>query len=283
MILIIDKILKDYYGFSSYNKIVRKDKIIIEYDKKIYFLYQIESLEKINHCFHLYTLVDYCNDFVRNRFGSIVTTINNEQYVLCSMNRKKEWKIPLFSFYSAQVQGKLKWRKLWIQKSDYLESYLTNNREKYPLIEESMPYYLGLLETGIYLLNEEESNRNLYIQHYVMKPNEYENPLNLMIDVKERDFSEYLKYLFISKKYKEKDLCYLIQQGKNFLDYSLVIARLFLANYYFHEVDEIIINSKDEKDLKEILKRTTEYEEYILSIIDEIKKIRPIKKYPILR
>ena len=283
MIIILDKVLKNYYGFTSFTKEIQKDRVVVEQNKKIFFLYSLKSVEKIPLYYQLYTLVDYCDDFVWNRFGDIVTTIHNSHYILCYSNKAKEKRLPLFSFYSAKVKGKLNWRELWIKKSDYLESYISNNRGKYPLIEESMPYYLGLLETGIYLLKEETENIDLYVQHNKMDPEEYNNPLNLIIDGKERDFSEYLKYLFISKKYKEVDISNLLKQGKDFFNYNLVIARLFLVNNYFQEVDEIILNQKEDKDLKEILKRTEEYEEYILEILEAIKKIKPLKKYPILR
>ena len=284
MIIIIDEILKTYYGFSSFYISKNDSCDIIKVQEDVFFLYKVNSFDSVKRSYELSLLVDYCNDFVWNRFGEVITTVQDTSYVLFYSSFHKKKDLPIFSFYSGRKKIFLNWRNLWIEKSNYMEYFLNSIRGKFPIIDESLPYYLGLLETGIYLLKDYENYyADAYIEHQKMGKEEYYNPLNLMLDVKERDFAEYLKYLFFNNLYQEINISELIQKGGNIFDYNLVIARLFLPNYYFSVVDDIILEKVDSSQLKKIIVRSREYEDYVEQIILEIEKIYPIKKHPSLK
>lgn len=278
----IDELLKFYYGFSSFSKEEKNEKTIIEENGKIFYLYKIKSRELVEEKYKLSLLVDYGDDFIYNCFGDVITTVNHESYVLCYPKFPKQ--VSLFSFYHVKEKKLLEWRKKWIEKSNYLENFLPSIRGKYPLIDESIPYYLGLMEMGIYFLKDyDKFIENLYVQHDTFTKEDYTNPFHLIVDVKERDFAEYLKYIFLNHSYLKTDIKSIIQKGRNIFDYELVIARLLLPNYYLNMVDDIILGKRKEQELESIITRTKEYEIYLETIINEIEKITKLKKYPFLQ
>ena len=131
----IDELLKFYYGFSSFLKEEQKEKMIIKEKEKLFYLYKIKSREFAEEKYKLSLLVDYGDDFVYNCFGNIITTVNQESYVLCYPKFQKQ--ISLFSFYHVKEKKPLEWRKKWIERSNYLENFLPSIRGKYLLIDEN--------------------------------------------------------------------------------------------------------------------------------------------------
>ena len=162
---------------------------------------------------------------------------------------------------------KLNWFELWTVKSDYINNYYNNIKGLYSIIDESIDYYMAMLEMGIfYLKNYSNYFDYLYIQHNIILDNE----MSIKEDIKERDFAEYLKYLF----YENYDIKYvdkLIEEGRNF-NYNLVLARLLYPSYYLFYLDRVIIDKKDLDELKNIVDKHIEYEKYIKYIVDEMNK-----------
>ena len=107
-------------------------------------------------------------------------------------------------------------------------------RNKNKVIDNSIDYYFGLLESSIcYLNGVNYENVNLYVQHAKMSYFDYFNPFNIRIDVKERDFSNFLKYRFFDDKYNESYVRSIIEKNINNYDFNLVVARLIYPDYYF--------------------------------------------------
>lgn len=283
MISIIELLLEKYYNLKDISFYEDKLCTIIEHKNETYFLYLILDLNKAREYYQLSHMVNYCNQIIKNIFGEITTTIEKNNYLLIK-------KIPHISiqklisnyYYVNKKAIKLNWKYLWIEKHDYMEKYYSIVRGKYPIIDESMPYYLSMLEFAIYLLKEFENYSSIgYIQHKIMSNDQYFNPLNLIIDFKERDIAEYLKYIFFNNRYQEIDIRSILMIEKNTLQYELIIARLLLPNYYFNIVDEIIMEKENEELLKEIVLKNKSYINFIKRIIKVIETIQPIKKYPI--
>ena len=89
----------------------------------------------------------------------------------------------------------------------------------------------------------------------------------LKIDLEEREYSEYIKYLFFIEK---KDFLYvknLIDKNINNYNKELLFSRLVYPNYYFDLLDEILLEKKDPSELKDIIILHAHYEcllEYIV-------------------
>ena len=153
----------------------------------------------------------------------------------------------------------LSWYQEWIQKSDSILSLYPSIQGKYSLLDESLPYYMGLLDLSI----------------YCVKDYSY-----LVGNVKEKEFAETIKSLFWSS-YRKYDIREVIQSNKYYC-YDLVIARLLYPNYFFQLFDDIVKNKKDSSCLDSVIQRADEYEQFLKIIIEEVRSFYPLKKYPIL-
>ena len=162
---------------------------------------------------------------------------------------------------------------MWIERCDYIESFYRTIQGKYSIIDESLPYYLGMLNLSIYYLNDYSSYYDYaFIQHKNISECDYCNPLQFKIDIKERDFGEYLKYLFFTNQYRSVDLSSLIASGSSYFNYVLVFARMLYPNYYFDLLDDVILEKKNSFVLNEIISRISEYEDYLKNIFHEFEK-----------
>ena len=167
--------------------------------------------------------------------------------------------IPLYT------RKKLKWLELWINKSDYIINYYNSIRGKYKIIDESIDYYIVMLEYGIYLLKDYSNYYDdIFMQHSIILDNGF-----LLEDVKERDFAEYLKYMFLHVKYDIDVICKIMEEGK--YNYDLVVARLLFPSYYFYYFERVI-NDKDYDKMCDIVSRVGEYEIFLKRIVDKINE-----------
>ena len=158
------------------------------------------------------------------------------------------------------------WLDLWIKKSDYITDYYKNIKGKYDIIDESIDYYIAMLEMCIYYLKDYfDYSDYVYIQHNIIM----DNDLCVKEDIKERDFAEYLKYLF----YNEYGIDYvydLIENNYNRFNYYLVGIRLLFPSYYFYYFERIINDNKDYDKLCEVINNASDYEDYLKSVINKI-------------
>ena len=161
---------------------------------------------------------------------------------------------------------KLDWFNLWIKKSDYINNYYINIKGKYEIIDNSIDYYVTIIEMSIFYLKD-------YSNYYDYAYRQYgiiiDNGMYTKDDIKERDFAEYLKYLF----YKDYDIDYiysLIDKSKSIFNYYLVVARLIFPSYYLFYLDRLIINNKDYDKLENIVNKTTNYEKYLKCIVERM-------------
>lgn len=163
---------------------------------------------------------------------------------------------------------KLDWFDLWIKKSDYITYHCESIRTKHKIIDESIDYYIVMMEMAIYYIKEYSDYYDyVYIQHNIIM----DNNVYIKEDIKERDFSEYLKYLF----YKKHDFNYvsnLLEKNSNKFNYYLVGIRLLFPSYYLFYLERVIIDNKEYDKLIEVVNCTMEYERYLKRVIGVINK-----------
>ena len=185
-----------------------------------------------------------------------------------------EYKWDLTAIYKSledlkKDENKNDWYTLWTSKIDYLELQITEFGKKYPLLRRSFPYFCGLAENAIQLL--EKTNVTEYrINHYRIKKDEkmidFLNPLNMCIDLKTRDISEYIKNNIIHINDIE-EIDYIIEKFKlNKEELRLMFARIMFPNYYFDTFEEIIAQEKDEHEITKHIERV-ESNEHLLKIL----------------
>ena len=277
--IIITNILRDYYNFDQFKIYKNNNRNVIKYQDKMYYLEKIYDVSEVYEQYALVGNMPYFYKFILNVNGSVVTEYNGDNYVLLLVNNNQGQKTPILINNGMY----LNWRNIWIARSDYIEEYYDRIRGETPLINESFDYYMGLLEFAICYLGDDYYYGVGYLQHKHFDYNELNNPLNIKVDFLERDFAEYLKYIFITGEYKNIDMKELILENRYNYNFNLVIARIIYPNYYFNLLDDIIVGYENENILFNIIERNQEFEAYLKNIIAEISLIYPIKKIPFMR
>ena len=275
----MEEFLIKYYNLENVEIENLNDRMMIKNNNIIYYLFDstdTEAIKKIN-LFIMNQLNNLC--IIKNYFGNYITEVENHYYLLV---KRINIEINIEFIMNPKILNKkidLNWRNLWIERSNYEQRYYESVKGKYKLIDESIPYFFGLLELSIFYIKEFDNfNGSSYIQHKRIDDYEIQNPFNLKEDLKERDFGEYLKYLFLNKKYKYMDMNKIVRNSMNYYNFNLVIARLLYPNYYFDMIDNIINNTMNQNKLKKIIERIPEYEKYISNILEEASKYQRIKK-----
>lgn len=270
-------VIKNYYDFSFFRFIDNKNIFICNGCK--YYITCFDSKSESFDCLKMSFSVLNCYKPVYNKFHSYITEYKNLFLIVFFIN---DYMFDSSFLYKPLAYSKkiyLEWRNNWIYKANYIRTFYLSIRRRYPLIDESINYYLGLLDFCIYLLNNYNDYFDCgYIQHKRFLLSEYFNPIYFKIDVKERDFADYLKYLFFSDEYKSINISELIFYGRNLFNYDLVFIRLVFPDYYFDVFDNIILEKENCVSLYTIINHQSSYINYIKKIRKEIEKVYPIKK-----
>lgn len=272
--------IKYYYGLEEI--ILSKGKnnhYIIKCNERIFYLERVYNLEEVIDQYNICDSNEYFYKFVLNRNHSIISAYDGNFYVLLEDSTKFGQEGYSNDNFMLNHNSRLEWRDLWIKKSDYIEKYYSGVVGKYKIIDESFDYYLGLLELAIYYLSDYTNYvDSAYIQHKIFRYNLLRNPLNTKVDVKERDFAEYLKYMFFHENEDSFDLYAILFKYRDFYNYHLVIARMIYPNYYFDTFDDVLLGKSREEDLYQIIKENKRYESYLKKIIDYVSTFTSIKK-----
>jgi len=232
------------------------------------------------------------HEIIPNKDNYIVTIINNIPYILykIAINTKKDislQELTHLSNYNFEYKDELKrdnWNELWSKKIDYLEYQINQTGKKHPILVDSFSYFVGLAENAIsYIKNttleikKEQSDIGV-ISHRKIKKEDNLNcvydPLNIVIDHKSRDLSEYIKLSFLNNNkniFKELEIHF---SNNYFSQYGirLLFGRILYPSFYFDMYDEIILNLINESEILNITNRIEEYEEYLRNIYYYLRK-----------
>ena len=226
------------------------------------------------------------HEIIINKFNEPISVISNENYVLLRVYVNDIKKIDINDIIymlneNVDLSGlksllRTNWVSLWSSKVDYIEYQMGHLIKKYPFLNNTIDYYLGLCENAItYIKNIKmfsDYKIPIGISHKrIIKDAtlfDLYNPLNLIIDYKVRNIAEYLKDAF----FKDEDVNYILNiVFKNFwfdkLNLSLLVARLLYPSYYFDLFEEIIDKELDENIIFPLTKKSSKYEEFIDLII----------------
>ena len=154
-------ILRTYYQIIIDDKSLR-DKEYFSYNNHLFYLYKYER--NIIEVDSLMTLSNFLfqnnirlNQVIYNIYNKPLTYHDNNYYILIktdyrfSDNTFKYIKAPLDKRYENLYRNN--WGYLWSMKIDYVEYQINHFRNKYPLLLESVNYYIGLAENAIMYFN----------------------------------------------------------------------------------------------------------------------------------
>lgn len=288
----IKQYIEYYYNFKNINISKIKDYYKLNYRNINYLFmpltrYPIEILQ-INKIIN--NDVNYDN-IVVNIKNQLITYIDGKNYILVHLSENidnnlyamiEKSKIVYLPNEMIDKIIKTNWDILWSKKIDYIE-YQLNNLDNDTITFNSVWYYIGMAENAISYVNEAlslSSNHRLYVSHKRIKEQFLNNPLNLIVDYRSRDISEYLKYIFLKKKYDYIEIKKKLEKLN--LDEFLcrmIYGRLFFVTFYFDTFDAIMNdNIGDRNLLKNIINRADEYEDYINNIYDILTQIKKIPR-----
>lgn len=234
----------------------------------------------------------YCHQFVLNNQQKIITIINQIPYVLLRVfiDGSKNVTIDDIMFFSNLITSDTEtsllrrnnWKQLWMEKNDYFEYQVSQFGKSYPKIRDSFSYFIGLSEIGIALLNEAKTDFPLVISHRrICSDNtlfDLYNPLNFVLDYKERDIIEFWKEEILKESFSIDEFITFIRSLSLKEDsWILLLARAFYPTFYFDRYEKIIDNHFDEKILGSLLEKVNLYEQFLSVLYMEVrlKKMLP--------
>ncbi len=245
-------------------------------------LEQIENLIKNNQNF---------DQIIRNINSKLITNINGRNYLLLKKSNKKiSIEDELLNYYKVLLPSQLyfnidrtDWVYLWSEKIDYIEYQKIHLKGEYPLLEESINYFIGMAENAImYVRNcfaEDSDLDDIVLSHKRITTKEFNSPINLIVDHRSRDISEYLKYLFFTNDYDYIKISkYLQKLNLNSYIYKLLYGRMLFPTFYFDKYDDIVNKNKSEKEILAIIKKVEAYEDFLKNIYLIINQNIAIKK-----
>lgn len=230
------------------------------------------------------------HEIIPNKNGNIVSIVDNVPYALYKVYINKDKKITLdeltfMSQYDVVGVDSLKrneWDTLWGTRIDYLEYQINQMGKKYPILVDSFSYFVGMAENAIsYVKNtiietkKEKLDKDVISHSKVYDSiNSIYDPLNIIIDHKSRDVSEYIKASFFlnnKKIFEELDI-YFSKNYYSFYGIRLLFGRVVYPSFYFDLYDNVILGNVKESEILNITSRTVEYEAYLREIYYYLRK-----------
>lgn len=207
------------------------------------------------------------HDFVYNKEKKLIS----KDYVLLKVNEFiEEITFDDVLFFNSIDCNKFKdhytfMDKFWEEKIDYLEmqlSELSNNK----LLNNSFDYYVGIAEILIDYLrrNYQGGSFDLRLSHKCLNcldSLEYYNPLNISFDLKYKDIAAYLR-----KKGDMELILEMIEKATRSDEYRYFFVRMVFPFRYFYELEEILVDGKDNHELINVVNHVDNYEKYLLNI-----------------
>lgn len=258
-------------GYFSYNNHLF---CLYEYRRNIN---EIDALDYLNNI--MISRNVYINKIIRNVFDRIITYHDNKSYVLIMINYEYQDNLNIMfvmamPYKALDILKRNNWGRLWSLKIDYIEYQIGHLKNSFPLVNNSVNYYIGLAENAISYFNMLDLNGvPLYISHRRINKDNIYNPLELVIDYKARDIAEYIKYNFFYENMSIDEIKdYLNNFNLENIDYVLLYVRLIYPSFYFDLYEEIVNNGKDENELKRVIELSSLYEKLIFEIYNMIRK-----------
>lgn len=239
------------------------------------------------------------HDILTNKFGSVVTNVYNQNYILLKPIGDVQEEYDLMTMIKLnksltlnQAKSKLyrnSWAKLWSDKIDYFEYQIRELGKDKQVILDSFSYYVGLAENAISYVNSTNMNYKpmpmdkIVLSHRRINYPNYKlnflNPISFIFDLEVRDIASFIKSSFFAG---EDALNYLssVLRVNQFSIYSLqmLYARLIYPTYYFDVYDKVMNQKLEQEKIIPIIEKADDYEKFLKQAYLEISKYAPIER-----
>lgn len=215
---------------------------------------------------------------VINKDGEILTDFNKKKFVLL-----KKGKLLTNNFIDLTLVSIKKDTnnigETWAKKIDYYMLQLKEFGINKEILINSFNYYVGMAENAIGMANRINENNTEFIyaiQHtrlkYPLSVSKYYDPSNMVIDLRIRDLSEYIKDKFFKDSLSMEEIDAIVKKyDLTESEINMLYARLFYPTYYFDLFEDMVIDEEDEEKILQILKKRQSYENLLASFYDSYK------------
>ncbi len=269
----MNNVVKYYYEINLINLSKYNEKYAFDYNGSRYIFLKFDRNENdikglVEICNELKKRNIMTNELIRNKFNNYLTPYNGELYIMIKQNID-QYDVTFNDILYVQnntvniLLDKYLIRtnciSLWENKIDFYEKKSKELSDKYLLIYKTIDYYLGLGETAImYLANNNVRIDNIVLSH--RRLTDFYNPLNYILDSRARDIADYFKYLFFFEDCTKEEILFLLKYiNLSREEYILLIARLLYPTYYFDLIDNVLFHNYDEKIIRNIIRKGSLY------------------------
>lgn len=220
---------------------------------------------------------------VINNKGEMLTDYNNDKYILILL---KNVDIILNDdfFYIEVPSSDNNMAKMWERKIDYYSRQVRELALGKDLLINSFNYYVGMAENAIAMYNQawaspgdvkfSISHRRIGYPNYAIN---YLDITNMLIDVRIRDISEYIKAKFFTDDVNVDEIDgFITRFNLSEKEIKLLYARLFYPTYYFDLFESIILGERDEQEILSLLNKRVSYEQFLDNIFNYFKEVYPL-------
>lgn len=288
----IKNFLNYYYHLYPVEIIKEKENYKFYLNDKLYILYLITNKEQevkeqiiLNKELVYY---NYPSLVINNVFNNSYSLIEGKNYILVCYNfsNRKVMETDLtkdiyINKNNYLILNRSNWYDLWCKKVDYFEYQKNYIKDKYPLLYNTIDYFIGYAEVAISYLSEvnktikRDSKDYLTICHkrvyFNDDLNNFYNPFSLIIDYKARDVGEYLKSLLFYG-YQEKQIKELLLVINSSYQRHLLMARVLFPSFYFDCYEDIINGITGEEEIISILNKIKDYEDFLVYLYNLLRE-----------
>lgn len=288
----IKNFLNYYYHLYPVEIIKEKENYKFYLNDKLYILYLITNKEQevkeqiiLNKELVYY---NYPSLVINNVFNNSYSLIEGKNYILVCYNfsNRKIMETDLtkdiyINKNNYLILNRSNWYDLWCKKVDYFEYQKNYIKDKYPLLYNTIDYFIGYAEVAISYLSEvnkiikRDSKDYLTICHkrvyFNDDLNNFYNPFSLIIDYKARDVGEYLKSLLFYG-YQEKQIKELLLVINSSYQRHLLMARVLFPSFYFDCYEDIINGITGEEEIISILNKIKDYEDFLVYLYNLLRE-----------
>jgi len=269
----------------SINEIDDKYMFYINSEKYYFIIYdrnieELDELVKLNK--EMIKNGSLVSEIISNKFDDVINNYNGKLYILIRVYvndlKKVDINDLIYMLNEKEVTASYKnisrtnWAKLWEDKVDYFEYQMGHIIKKYPILYNTIDYYIGISENAIFYLknvvSNYEGNVSLGVCHKRIGVNytlfDLYNPLNLIIDYKVRDIAEYIKDAFFNER-DVNTILKVIYSNYYFdkLNLSLLLSRFLFPSYFYDKFEDIVYKNVNEGLIYEIIKKSSLFEDFI--------------------
>lgn len=269
-------------------KIFKKDNdIYFFYKNNKYYIKEYINDEIIKLSKELFNYIKI-NTYVLNKKNNYITKYKNKYITILKVNDIEDKTLKLedikdFNEITNKISKNYKIIKYNPKKDfktliDKIENKIIELNKEYPLIQNTINYYIGMSENAITLVDELNINEEVIGIKKELNYKELLNPLNYILTDKQYNYSKYIKNKFYINKLDFNDLENILKENNDEENITFFSYMLFREEY-FDLIENALENDVNnyEKYIKKYIIYIKEYEKLLKFCKRKLKNIEKIQ------